>query len=183
MAKHRHQQHTAENLFLFLRLLPAGRDQSYADKKADVLSAGRHLRGAEIALQQLEAEHQHADYFSFVPGGEPTLDVNLGKAIGLLTPYPVKISVIINASLLRMDEVKEDLMDADWVSVNLDAAEEAVWCGIGRPHGRLKHQDILNGIAAFSKAFHDTFVTETMLVDDLNDQDACVEKIAEQVAM
>lgn len=140
-------------------------------------------REAEIKLKQLEKDNKHADYFSFVPDGEPTLDLNLGKTIKLLKPYNIKIAVITNASLLWMDEVKEDLMSADWVSVSIDAADEAAWRKIDRPHGMLKHQDILNGIIEFSKAFRGTLVTETMLVAGINDQDACIEKIAEQVAL
>ena len=140
-------------------------------------------REAEIKLKQLETENKHADYFSFVPDGEPTLDMNLGKTIELLKPYNTKIAVITNASLLWMDDVKEDLMGADWVSVSIDAAEETTWHKIDRPHGMLKHQDILNGIIEFSKAFHGTLVTETMLVEGINDHETCIEKIAEQIAL
>lgn len=140
-------------------------------------------REAEIKLRQLETENKQADYFSFVPDGEPTLDLNLGKTIKLLKPYNIKIAVITNASLLWMDEVKEDLMGADWVSVSIDAAEETTWRKIDRPHGVLKYQDILNGIIEFSKAFRGTLVTETMLVEGINDQEICIEKIAEQIAL
>lgn len=139
-------------------------------------------REAEIKLKQLETENKHADYLSFVPDGEPTLDMNLGKTIELLKPYNTKIAVITNASLLWMDEVKEDLMGADWVSVSIDAAEETTWHKIDRPHGMLKHQNILNGIIEFSKAFHGMLVTETMLVEGINDHETCIEKIAEQIA-
>src|SRR6056297_3546474 len=40
------------------------------------------------------------DYLSFVPDGEPTLDINLGKEIEMLRPLGVKIAVITNSSLL-----------------------------------------------------------------------------------
>ena len=138
---------------------------------------------AQVKLKQLETENKQADYFSFVPDGEPSLDLNLGKTIKLLKPFNMKIAVITNASLLWMDEVKEDLMDADWVSVNIDAADEDTWRKTDRPHGMLKHQDILSGIIEFSKAFRGTLVTETMLVKGINDQEACIEKIAEQIAL
>ena len=140
-------------------------------------------REAEIKLKQLEMENKQADYFSFVPDGEPTLDINLGKTIKLLKAYNTKIAVITNASLLWMDEVKQDLMDADWVSVSIDAADEDAWRKIDRPHGMLKHQDILKGIVEFSQAFRGTLVTETMLVEGINDHEACIEKIAEQIAL
>lgn len=140
-------------------------------------------REAEIKLKQLNAENKQADYFSFVPDGEPTLDVNLGKTIRLLKPYNTKIAVITNASLLWMDEVKEDLMDADWVSVSIDAADEETWHRIDRPHGRMKLQVILDGILDFSTAFKGTLVTETMLVDGINDHEPCINMIAERLGM
>lgn len=139
-------------------------------------------REAEDKLRELKAEHRRADYFSFVPDGEPTLDLNLGKTIRLLKPYGVKIAVITNASLLWMDEVKEDLMDADWVSVSMDAAGESAWRKIDRPHGKLSHAKILKGIEAFADVFPGTLVTETMLVESVNDQEVCLKQLAEELA-
>jgi wyosine [tRNA(Phe)-imidazoG37] synthetase (radical SAM superfamily) len=139
-------------------------------------------REAEDKLKQLEAENRRADYFSFVPDGEPTLDENLGRSIALLKPLGLKVAVITNASLLWMDEVKNDLMGADWVSVSIDAADEDVWRKVDRPHGMLSQRDILKGIVDFSKAFQGTLVTEAMLVEGINDGEACLERIAEQVA-
>jgi wyosine [tRNA(Phe)-imidazoG37] synthetase (radical SAM superfamily) len=138
---------------------------------------------AGAKLKQLEAENRHADYFSFVPDGEPTLDINLGAEIDLLKQFNIKIAVITNASLLWMDEVKTDLMKADWVSVSVDAAQEDIWRRIDRPHGALSHKEILNGIVEFSKGFKGTLVTETMLVEGVNDHEACIEKIAEQLSL
>ncbi len=140
-------------------------------------------REAEAKLKQLETENRRADYFSFVPDGEPTLDLNLGKTIRLLKPYGIKIAVITNASLLWLDEVKEDLMKADWVSVSVDAAQEDIWRRIDRPHGALDHKKILNGIIEFSKEYKGTLVTETMLVEGINDHEAGIEKIAEQLSL
>jgi len=140
------------------------------------------VREAEEKLSQLAAEHRQADYFSFVPDGEPTLDINLGKTIRLLRPLGVKTAVITNASLLWMPEVRDDLMAADWVSVSIDAADEATWRAIDRPHRGLNHAEILRGIRGFAKAFRGTLVTETMLAEGVNTAEACVEGIAEQIA-
>jgi len=138
---------------------------------------------AELKIKQLNNKNESADYFSFVPDGEPTLDINLGTEIDLLKCFDIKIAVITNASLIWMDDVKEDLMKADWVSVSIDAADEDTWRKIDRPHGSLRHQDILNGIIEFSKAYKGTLVTETMLVDGINDHEACIKKVAEQLTV
>lgn len=140
-------------------------------------------REAEAKLKQLETENRRAGYFSFVPDGEPTLDLNLGKTIRLLKPYGIKIAVITNASLLWMDEVNEDLMKADWVSISVDAAQEDIWRRIDRPHGALDYREILNGMIEFSKGYKGTLVTETMLVEGINGHDSCIEKIAEQLSL
>ncbi|NLB81779.1 MAG: radical SAM protein [Clostridiaceae bacterium] len=160
-----------------------GRTNHMQVKRQAFYSPEDICRETEIKLKQLETENKQADYFSFVPDGEPTLDLNLGKTIKLLKPYNTKIAVITNASLLWMDEVKEDLMGADWVSVSIDAADEKTWHEIDRPYGKLKHQDILKGIIEFSKAFRGTLVTETMLVEGINDHESCIEEIAEQIAL
>ncbi|MDK2990854.1 MAG: hypothetical protein PWP48_87 [Clostridiales bacterium] len=138
---------------------------------------------AQGKLKQLEADNKHADYFSFVPDGEPTLDKNLGSEISMLKSFDIQIAVISNASLIWMDTVKEDLMKADWVSVSIDAVNDDIGRKINRPHRSLQHEAILNGIIEFSKAFKGTLVTETMLVDAINDNSACIEEIAEQLAL
>ncbi len=140
-------------------------------------------READIKIKQLKDKQEKADYFTFVPDGEPTLDVNLGTEIDMLKPFHVKTAVITNASLLWMDEVKEDLMKADWVSISLDAAEESTWRKIDRPHGSLSLNRILDGMIEFSKIYKGVLVTETMLVDGLNDSKECIDKIAEQLAV
>lgn len=138
---------------------------------------------AKMKMDELNARKEHVDYFSFVPDGKPTLDLNLGTEIDMLKKFNKKIAVITNASLIWMDEVKEALMKADWVSISIDAADEDTWRKIDRPHRSLKHQDILNGIIEFSKVYKGTLATETMLIDNVNDNDKCIKKIAEQLAV
>lgn len=65
------------------------------------------INEAEIKLKQLSTKSEHADYFSFVPDGEPTLDINLGTEIEMLKHFNIKVAVITNASLIWMDSVKE----------------------------------------------------------------------------
>ena len=136
----------------------------------------------EQKLKQVNASGKVVDYLSFVPDGEPTLDINLGTEIALLKRLNIKIAVITNASLLWMEDVREDLLRADWVSVKFDAADEETWRLIDRPYGALKLQKILNGIEEFAKMFKGTLVTETMLVNGLNDSLSNLENIAGKLA-
>ncbi|MCI1959652.1 MAG: radical SAM protein [Clostridia bacterium] len=138
---------------------------------------------AKLKMEQLKNQNKHADYFSFVPDGEPTLDINLGYEIDMLKQFGIKIAVITNASLLWMESVKNDLMKADWVSVSIDATDNDTWHKIDRPHGALNNKDILNGIIEFSKMYKGTLVTETMLVDGINDDEDCIKNISKQLSL
>ncbi len=121
------------------------------------------------------------DYLSFVPDGEPTLDRNLGRHIEFLKPLGIKTAVITNASLLWMDDVKEDLMKADWVSVKIDAVDDSIWKKIDRPYGTLVLSRILQGTLDFTERFEGTLVTETMLVSGYNDNGSHMKRIADYI--
>ncbi|MBE9478850.1 MAG: radical SAM protein, partial [Chloroflexi bacterium] len=111
------------------------------------------------ALDQDEA----IDYLSFVPDGEPTLDLNLGVEISALRELGIRIAVISNASLIWREDVRAELMAADWVSLKVDAVRIPTWRQIDRPHGSLTLHAILDGIRTFAGDFKGDFVTETML--------------------
>ncbi len=135
----------------------------------------------EAVKAKVEAARRHGegvDYLTFVPDGEPTLDVNLAREVELLRPLGVKVAVITNSSLLWRDDVRADLARADWVSVKVDAADEEAWRRVNRPHGELRLATVLNGISAFAKTFEGTLVTETMLARDVNDGAEQLRKVA-----
>jgi len=123
----------------------------------------------EKVRERVEAVEEDIDYITFVPDGEPTLDVNLGKEIDAVKGLGVKTAVIGNASLLWMEDVRHDLMNADWVSVKVDAVTEDTWRRVDRPHGKLDHGTVLEGMRMFSREYGGTLSTETMLVKGFND--------------
>lgn len=129
---------------------------------------------AVIATVQAKVEDAIArgeaiDYLTFVPDGEPTLDLHLGDMLAALKPLGIPLAVITNASLLDDEAVRAALHLADWVSLKMDAAAPAVWRQVNRPHGRLRLGDILDGARAFARDFTGALVTETMLVGGVND--------------
>lgn len=109
------------------------------------------------------------DYLTFVANGEPTLDINLGKSIAKLKSLGIPVAVITNASLLHVPEVRHDLLMADWVSVKIDANEEAIWKKINRPHKKIHFSDYLKGLQLFSSEYKGKLCTETMLIESFND--------------
>jgi wyosine [tRNA(Phe)-imidazoG37] synthetase (radical SAM superfamily) len=122
------------------------------------------------------------DYLTFVPDGEPTLDINLGREIDLLKSLGLPIAVISNASLIWRQDVRQDLMGADWVSLKVDAVGEAVWRRIDRPHGSLDLSSVLEGVLAFAREYRGDLVTETMLVAGVNDGEGHLKALADFLA-
>lgn len=136
------------------------------------------LQEVRERLEQAGQAGQRVDYLTFVPDGEPTLDINLGQTLNLLQSLPIPVAVITNSSLLWRDEVREELGRADWVSIKIDTVAEGIWRRINRPHQAIHLPQILEGIRAFARTFTGTLVTETMLVRGVNDQEASMTGVA-----
>ena len=109
------------------------------------------------------------DYLTFVPDGEPTLEIELKREIELMRGLEIPVGVITNSSLIGRPDVREALSQADWVSVKVDAVWEDLWHRVDRPHRRLVLAEVLDGIRAFAAGFGGVLVSETMLVEGVND--------------
>ncbi|MFZ2414229.1 MAG: radical SAM protein [Candidatus Cryosericum sp.] len=120
---------------------------------------------------QLREAGEPVDFITFVPDGEPTLDVNLGHEIAGLKGLGIPIAIITNSSLLSMDSVRNDLSQASLVSVKVDAVNELAFRKVDRAHHSLSLAEILAGITTFSAAFASEIITETMLIDSMNDSE------------
>ncbi len=129
-------------------------------------------------VAEATSRNEKIDYLTFVPDGEPTLDLSLGREIPLLKQIEIPIAVLTNASLIWSDDVKEDLLEANLVSLKVDTVSEDLWRRINRPHKNLRLNIILEGITEFAKEFKGTIISETMLIDGVNYGDE-FEKIAE----
>jgi len=140
------------------------------------------LYAVEKKVKESLERKEPIDYLTIVPDGEPTLDINIGKEIELLHTLGIKIAVITNSSLIWDKKVRDDLSKADWISVKIDAISQDIWHKIDRPYGSLKLQEILKGITEFSDSFKGTLVTETMLIQDINDTSSELENIADFIS-
>jgi wyosine [tRNA(Phe)-imidazoG37] synthetase (radical SAM superfamily) len=140
------------------------------------------MHAVEKKVKEARERGEPIDYLTFVPDGEPTLDINLGKEIEMLKPLGIKIAVITNASLIWKKDVQDDLDKADWVSLKIDAVNQNIWHRINRPHGSLKLGKILEGISEFAHTFNGELATETMLIRDVNHNTKELEDIADFIA-
>jgi wyosine [tRNA(Phe)-imidazoG37] synthetase (radical SAM superfamily) len=119
------------------------------------------------------------DYVSIVPDGEPTLEARLGNVIERLRRLGPPVAVITNGSLLDRADVRAELTLADWVSVKVDAGDEDTWRRVDRPHGRLRLAAVVEGLRLFAGGFRGMLVTETMLVEGVNDREPDLDRTAE----
>jgi wyosine [tRNA(Phe)-imidazoG37] synthetase (radical SAM superfamily) len=146
-----------------------GRTTSQTMKRGYRISPTELFSLVKERIKHLENENTRIDYISFVPNGEPTLDISLVKEIAILKEFGYKVAVFTNSSLLWNARVRDALLLADYVSVKADAVDEGTWHAVNRPHRRLRLAAILDGIKQFSEVFPGILTTETMLVRDVND--------------
>jgi len=137
------------------------------------------FRDVRDRLAKTKDQGEPVDFLAFVPDGEPTLDVHLSNEVTMLKSLGIPVGVITNGSLLWRDEVREALAGADWVSLKIDAVAEKIWRRIDRPHKLLELSLILDGMREFAKTFTGKLVTETMLVQGINESDQCLRQMAE----
>jgi len=136
------------------------------------------FESVEELVKKAKERGEAIDYLAFVPDGEPTMDINLGREIELIKRFGIKVAVISNASLIWQEDVKNDLSRADWVSLKVDAITEDIWRRINKPHRPLSIDAILDGRKEFSDIFNGELTTETMLFQGLNDSAEELERIA-----
>lgn len=155
----------------------AGRTVELTEERRSFYPVAQVVREVESRVRDVRAQGEAIDYLAFVPDGEPTLDVRLGREIAALRPLGIPIAVLSNASLVDREDVQDDLLRADWVSLKVDAVRGGVWSRLNRPHGRLHLDGQLQGALRFSRRFGGTLATETLLVAGLNDGESHLDEL------
>ncbi|MGC8641911.1 MAG: radical SAM protein [Isosphaeraceae bacterium] len=137
----------------------------------------------EIVAEVKEALDRHGpaaiDWVTFVGSGETTLHASLGsmiRRVKSLTSLPV--AVITNGSLLKLPEVRRELLMADAVLPTLDAGSDLLYRKINRPLAELSFTSLVDGLIAFRQEYSGQLWVEVMLIKGLNDTEASLEGIA-----
>ncbi|MGC8614331.1 MAG: radical SAM protein [Thermoprotei archaeon] len=133
-------------------------------------------------IDELKNRGEAVDYVTFVPDGEPTLDANLGKEIKLLKEIGLPIAVLTNSSLLYQREVREELKEADLVSIKVDATTERNWRIVNRPDRRLNFLEVMEGVKEFAREYRGVLITETMLIDGVEENGEALARLLAQLA-
>ena len=129
-------------------------------------------------VKQVRNQGENIDFLTFVSDGEPTLDSGLGQGIEALKTLTIPLAVISNGTLIDREDVRDDLSQADWVSLKVDAVGEALWRKINRPHKKLDLDKMLQGMLLFREQFKGILATETMLIKGMNDSEEAIEETA-----
>ncbi len=116
--------------------------------------------------------HSEIDFITFVGDGEPTLNKDIGWLINKCRDHFDKpVAVITNGTMLFLNEVRNDLMNADVILPSLDAGNEDTFKRINRPHGRLDFNSMIDGLISLRKEYTGQIWLELMLIKDVNDTD------------
>ncbi len=136
---------------------------------------------------QAVREGREIDCISLSGSGEPTLNGDIGRVIGMLKEkVSLPVAVITNGSLLYQPEVRRDLLRADIVLPSLDAASVAVYQKVNRPHPSLELPDLVEGLGAFRREYRGKIWLEVMLIDNINNDMqhlAMIKKIIDDIAV
>lgn len=120
------------------------------------------------------------DYITFSGRGEPTLAKNLGDMIRAVKAVRhEKVAVITNGLLLGADDVREDLMEADFVLVKLDAGNQhdfELVDGMGEDFN-----SVIEGIKQFRRTYRGKTALQVMLVEENIDKIQAIAQLAREI--
>ncbi|WP_167527557.1 radical SAM protein [Desulfosarcina alkanivorans] len=136
-------------------------------KRSEYVSVDR----VKEELADYLSRNKKIDHITFSGSGEPTLNEGIGDVIRFLkSDYPqYKVALLTNSTLFGRLDVRRQVKDADVVMASLDAATEALFKRVNRPHPELDLHGMINGISAFRKMYHGRLLMEIFIVQGSND--------------
>lgn len=141
-------------------------------------------RAVLAQVRKAVASGRTIEAITFSGSGEPTLHSGIGTIIrGIKRFTRIPVVVLTNSSCLTSPAVRRDLRQADIVVPSLDAADEAVFRKVNRPHAGLTAAAIVAGLAAFRREFPGQIWLEIMLVRGVNDGPRHLKKLKAAAAL
>lgn len=142
------------------------------------LKREKRVSPEEVLAEIRSRSEDEFDYLTLAGSGEPLLHQGLDEIIrGAKDLVDRPVVVLTNGTLFSRQEVREEVMEADLIVPSLDAATQATFEGVNRPHPDLLINEIIEGLARLREEFAGEIWLEVMLVKDKNDFEA--ELIAE----
>lgn len=137
-------------------------------ERADYIKAEDIIAELDDYLQN---DPPHIDILTLTGSGEPTLNKGFRKIKNHIREnYPqYKIGVLTNSCALIDKEVREDLLDLDYVLPSIDAMLEESFIKINRPARSIKCNDVIEGLRSFGKVYTGNIWIELFIIPGIND--------------
>ncbi len=119
------------------------------------------------------------DWITFVGSGETTLYRGLGWLIRETKKHTdIPVAVITNGSLLYIEEVRNELLEADAVLPSLNAGSAELFERIDRPAPGFTYERHNEGLTEFRKVYRGKLWVEVMLIAGMNDSAEALQDIS-----
>jgi wyosine [tRNA(Phe)-imidazoG37] synthetase (radical SAM superfamily) len=133
----------------------------------------------ELTLSILDKK---PDYITLSGSGEPTLNSQIGQIIREVKEITsIPVAVLTNSSLLFLEEVRNDLSEADLVVPSLDAITPNLSGYINRPHPSLRIEEIVSGLIQFRRQYQGQIWLEILFCRGVNDGREEIERLKEVI--
>jgi wyosine [tRNA(Phe)-imidazoG37] synthetase (radical SAM superfamily) len=111
------------------------------------------------------SDWENSDVITFSGSGEPTLAKNLGEVIASIKAFTgTPVIVLTNSTLLNMEEVRDELKQADKIFCKLDAWTDDVLRRVDRPKKGISLKSIISGIKLLRDEFSGFMAIQTMIL-------------------
>jgi len=125
------------------------------------------------------ASRSDVDYLTLSGSGEPTLELGIGEIIHRLKSVSDKpVAVLSNGSMFVNAEVREAVLEADLIVPSLDAATEAFFRKVNRPHESITLNALVAGLEALRREYTGAIWLEVMLLKGVNDDERHLRELA-----
>ena len=152
-----------------------GKTGEYVKERQEFFPQEEILREIERALEGSDL----IDWITFVGSGETTLYKGLGWLIRETKKRTdIPVAVITNGSLLYLEEVRNELLEADAVLPSLNAGSAELFRRIDRPAPGFTYKRHIEGLTEFRKVYRGKLWIEVMLIAGMNDSVEALQDIA-----
>lgn len=145
------------------------------------LARREYVPMAEVCaeLTHYLAGHPPPDYLTFSGSGEPLLHSRAGDILAWMQQhYPgIPRAVLTNGTLFSDPEVRRAVTAADLICPSLDAATQAVFRKIDRPHPALRIERIIEGLIQLRLEYPGKIWLEVFILPGVNDGEEELEQL------
>jgi wyosine [tRNA(Phe)-imidazoG37] synthetase (radical SAM superfamily) len=122
------------------------------------------------------------DFITISGTGEPTLAANLGRIIEEIRKIRREsIAVLTNSTMLQYQDVRDALMNTDFVVAKLDAFSPESLQAINRPAPGITFEHILTGLKQFRDVYGGRLALQIMFIDENKDGAAELAALARDI--